>query len=489
VSGGDAAVSPDGERDRRTERILSGPLALEVLRFGAPLALGMGLQTAFNLVDAYIIARLPSGVSGPALGAIGICDQLAALGTIVSYGISVAAASLVSRAWGRGDHAEARRIAWQSGLLVLALGAILALVGGVGAGPLLRDVIGVKGQVAVRGADYLSVVMGGGITMFLMLHCASLLRAVGSAKTPVVFLLLGNAINFVLAVLFVYGPGDAPELLGFGPSWARALGIPRLELFGAGVATLLARAVVLVPLLFFAAKRLGFLRQPGSLVPEAPLLRQVLRLAWPSSAELVVRMFAMLLTHALVARAFTTATDQSATTALGIVFRFETMALFISIGWGSAVQTFVGQNLGAAQVARAKHSGYWAALYNTGMMALLALFYVSCAGAIVGFFDADPEVLGIAQSYLSWVAPSYVALGVGIVLGSVMQGAGAPQRALLIDVCVVLLVQVPASALLLSSSARTLQQVWLVVGLSYVALALTLLLSYRRGKFLRAALA
>ena len=119
-------------------------------------------------------------------------DQLAALGTIVSYGISVAAASMVSRAWGRGDKDEARRIAWQSGLLVLVLGAVLALLGGVFARPLLTGLIGVKGAVAERGADYLQVVMGGGVTMFLMLHCASLLRAVGSAKTPVFLLLLGN---------------------------------------------------------------------------------------------------------------------------------------------------------------------------------------------------------------------------------------------------------------------------------------------------------
>ena len=475
--------------DLRTERILRGPLALEVLRFGAPLALGMGLQTAFNLVDAYIIARLPSHVSGPALGAIGICDQLAALGTIVSYGISVAAASLVSRAWGQGDRNEARRIAWQSGLLVLGLGVVLALVGGLGARTLLIGVIGAKGAVAARGVDYLSVVMGGGLTMFLMLHCASLLRAVGSSKTPVVLLLVGNLLNFLFAVLFVYGPGDAPAFLAWGPPLARALGLPRLELFGAGVATLLARALILLPLALFTAKRLGFLRGAASLVPDAPVLRQVLRLAWPSSAELVVRMCAMLLTHALVARAFTSATDQSATTALGIVFRFETMALFISIGWGSAVQTFVGQNLGAALVARAKHSGYWAALYNTAMMALLALIYVRFAAPIVGFFDRDQQVLAIAQSYLAWVAPSYVALGIGIVLGSVMQGAGAPRRALVLDVCVVLLVQVPASALLLASPSRSLTQVWLVVALSYVALALALLTSYRRGHFLRAALA
>ena len=197
----------------------------------------------------------------------------------------------------------------------------------------------------------------------------------------------------------------------------------------------------------------------------------------------------MLLTHALVARAFTTPTDQSATTALGVAFRFETMALFVSIGWGSAVQTFVGQNLGIAAVSRAKHSGYWAALYNSLMLAILVLVYVRFAQPIIGFFDSDPEVLGFAKSYFSWVAPSYLALGVGIVLGSVMQGAGAPRLALGLDACVVLGVQLPGSLIVIMSAAPRPEQLWLVVALSYLAFALLLVQAYRRGNFLRAALA
>jgi putative MATE family efflux protein len=481
--------SSESRTDPRTERILHGSLPREVWRFGWPLSLGMGLQTAFNLIDAYLISRLPVEAKGSALGAIGVCDQVSALGTIVSYGISVAAASMVSRAWGRGDKDLARRVAWQSGLLVLALGALLALVGGFWARGLLADVVGVKGAVAARGSDYLALMLGGSVTMFLVLHCATLLRAVGSSKTPAALLVLANALNFGFAVLLIYGPGEAPPLLAWGPRLAHLLNAPRLELFGAGVATLLARALVLLPLLGITGRQLGFGKSWPSLQPENGLLRQLLSLAWPSSAELLVRMFAMLLTHALVARAFTTPTDQSATTALGVVFRFETMALFVSIGWGSAVQTFVGQNLGIAAVQRAKHSGYWAALYNTLMLAILALVYVHWAEPIIGFFDADPEVLGFAKSYLSWVAPSYLALGIGIVLGSVMQGAGAPRLALGLDTCVVLGVQLPGSIIVLMSKAPHPEQLWLVVALSYVAFALLLVQAYRRGNFLRTALA
>jgi Na+-driven multidrug efflux pump len=111
------------------------------------------------------------------------------------------------------------------------------------------------------------------------------------------------------------------------------------------------------------------------------------------------------------------------------------------------------------------------------------------AGPIVGFFDRDAQVLSIAQSYFAWVAPAYAALGIGIVLGSVMQGAGVPERALLLDGCVLLAVQLPASALVFLAADRSLVHVWMVVGTSYVALAATLLMSYRRGAFLSTAVA
>ncbi|MEN9577645.1 MAG: hypothetical protein RJA70_654, partial [Pseudomonadota bacterium] len=75
-------------------RIVDGWLPVEVARFGIPLAIGMGLQTTFNLVDAYIVAHIggPRGVAG--MAAIGSCDNIAAVGTILSYGLSIATGSI-----------------------------------------------------------------------------------------------------------------------------------------------------------------------------------------------------------------------------------------------------------------------------------------------------------------------------------------------------------------------------------------------------------
>ena len=354
-----------------SDRIVTGPLASTLFWFGAPLALGMGLQTTFNLVDAYLISRLDADVAGPSLGAIGICDQIAAIGSIVSYGISTATAALVAQADGRGDREAARRVAWQSMIMVSLWSIIFGVLGLGAAGFIMHDLVGAKGQVAELGTRYLRVILGGSFSIFFLLQVTTIQRALGSSKTPVAMLLFSNVLNLVLAVLLVYGPGDAPPVFAWGPPIARALHLPRMQVIGAAWATIIARTVTLLPLLFLVIKRFGLFSRGLRGGLDKTIAGTIYRIAWPSSTQLVIRILAMLAVHALVARTFTTQTDQTATTALGIVFRLETMALFVGLGWGSAAQTFVGQNLGAGNEQRATMSGWAGAFYNLCAMTIL----------------------------------------------------------------------------------------------------------------------
>jgi putative MATE family efflux protein len=475
--------------DSGAARVLSGRVSWQVLRFGAPIAVGMGLQTTFNLVDAYLIARLDPGTAGPSLGAIGICDQLAALGTIVSYGLSIATSAIVSRRYGEGDVRATQRVAWQSLLMVLVVSVVFGLLGVFGAPLLIRSFVGAKGQVAELGIEYLRVIVGGSASIFLLLHLTTLQRALGSSKTPILMLLLANVINFVLAVLLVYGPGPAPDFCAWGPNVSRALGLPRMGLLGAAWATVLARMIVLVPLFVAVARRFRLFLRPSWSGFDASIVRSIWTVGWPSSAQLVVRILAMLFVHSLVARAYTDVHDQSATTALGIVFRLETMALFVALGWGSAAQTFVGQNLGARQPRRAEAAGWYAAAYAAVMMLALALVYARFGRQIVSFFDAAPAVVRFAERYLHDVGPSYVGLGAGIVLGASIQGAGATRQTLLLDSLVVFAFQVPASLLVVSAFRLGPERLWQVVAMTYVSFAVVYGATYRRGRFLRTVIA
>jgi Na+-driven multidrug efflux pump len=213
-------------------------------------------------------------------------------------------------------------------------------------------------------------------------------------------------------------------------------------------------------------------------------MRRIWEIGWPTSSQLVVRVLAIFVVVAVAQRLYTTDGDQSMSTALGLVLRLETMALYVGLGWGSAAQTFVGQNLGAVQSARAKQSGWYATLYNALMMAAFAAACGLWGHQFVMLFDATPSVVSDAMDYLAIVAPSYIGLGIGIVLGSAIQGAGATRQSLRLDTLVILAVQIPlcVAAYVFEWPPKLL---WGAVFATYLAFALIYIVSYRQGSFLR----
>lgn len=474
--------------DAATRRILERPLGREIARFGIPLALGMALQTTFNLVDAYLVAQLPREEVSPAIGALGICDQVAALGTILSYGVSTASSAVVANRVGSGDREGVFRAAWQSMLVVAFLGLVFGVLGIAFAGPLVRDVIGAKGEVARFATSYLRVIVGGNFTIFLLLQFASIQRALGSAKTPVALMALGNALNVVFAIVLIFGDGPAPAAFAWGAPIARALHLPRMGMIGAAWATVIARAVVLIPNAIILARRFDIVLPPrGQRGPDWEELRRLIGVAWPSSAQMVIRIMAMLMVNSLVARFFTTEHDQTATTGLGLVFRVDTMALFIAMGWGSAAQTFVGQNTGAGRLRRASTSGWITTVYDGITNLLLTSLLLWNGEAILRIFDDDAAPIGVAMHYLGIVTPTYLGLGVGIVLGNAMAGAGATRTSMWTDIAVILGFQFPASILAVWVFGASLDTLFYIVGVTNVLSALVYASIYSRGHWRKAA--
>jgi putative MATE family efflux protein len=444
----------------------------------------MALQVTFNLVDAYLIAQLPQAEVGPAVGALGICDQLAAIGTILSYGVSTATGALLSNQKGAGDNEALKRTAWQSILVVTLLSTVFAIVGVAFAGTLVRDVIGAKGAVAKVATGYLRVIVGGSYSIFFLLQLTSIQRALGSAKTPVSLLVAGNLLNVLLAIVVVYGPGPSPPAFAWAGGIARALHVPRMGMLGAAWATIVARTLTLVPVTIILGKRFAIVLPPrGSRGPDRAVIASLVKIAWPSSAQFVVRIMAMLLVNSLVARFFTTPEDQTATTGMGLVFRLDTMALFVAMGWGSAAQTFVGQNMGAGHTNRAMTSGWLTALYDAVTNVLLVLLVYYAGERVLRVFDDDPKPVGVALDYLRIVAPSYLGLGVGVALGNAMAGAGATRTTLFVDLAVIFGFQTPVCIATTVVAGGSMQALFTCVAVTNVVSALAYAGVYARGRW------
>jgi Na+-driven multidrug efflux pump len=108
----------------------------------------------------------------------------------------------------------------------------------------------------------------------------------------------------------------------------------------------------------------------------------------------------------------------------GLASRLEYLQIPIVFGFGTALVTLVGTNIGAGQIQRARRAawiGAGVAAAVTGSVGLLAAFQPSLW---LGLFTADPSVLAIGAQYLHIVAPSYALFGLGLALYFAAQGAG-----------------------------------------------------------------
>jgi len=449
--------------DASRDRMLHGPLAWTVLRFGAPLAAAMILQVVFNLVDQYIVARLPPSVSDASLDALGICDMVAALGTILSYGVSSATSTLVAQARGRGDSRGVAEVAWGSIGLVTVLGVVFGLGAVLGSDFIVHDILGAKGAVRALAAGYLRVIVGGIVTVFVMFQVTAVQRALGQARQPLAIFAAGNILNLFLAVLLVYGSGPAPAVFAWGPPIAAALGLPRWGVVGAAWATVIARAIVMVVPVLLLRRSLGVVAHGAPLLPSRAVLNRIVDLAWPTSIQFMVRVGAVLVVTALVHHAYTTTHNSDAGTAYALCLRMETMALFISMGWGGAAQTLVGTNVGAGHFDRARRAAWIAGAYNVVTMALLAVLFIGAGEHFLRFFTTQDAIVDRATEYLALVGPSYTAFGFAIVLGNAPVAAGAPRLALLVDAGLVVAVQLPLMLLVAIGFHAPPRRLWVAI--------------------------
>lgn len=469
--------------ERTVLRITHGHLGWGVARFGLPLVVGMVLHTAFNLIDMFMISRLPNGAAG--LAALGLCDMIAAIATILSNGISTAAVALIARRTGSRNLTGVRRATYQSLLLVGAFSIVFGLLGIFGSDLIVRGVMQAKGETADIAVPYLQIMLGGCFSIFFLLQITAILRALGHSKSAAMLLVGGNVLNIVLNIFLIYGEGPYPDIFAWAEPIGRALGIPRFGVLGAAWATLIGRVVPVLIGAWLLARRPG--GPKFHLIYLRPMwseLKSLLRIGWPSSAQLVIRVGTILAFISLINANYTTTGDQSVLTGYSICLRLETMALFVGMGWGAAASSYVGTNIGAGLLSRAKNAGWVAALYNAGFMILLVAVYIVFAEPIVGFFDDSPEVLAVGREYLRIVGLSYCLVGVAVVLSQAMTGAGATLSSLVVDGATLLFLVIPGAIVVAETLDLPRLALWWTIFAGNAIAALGYVAYYWRGSFL-----
>jgi Na+-driven multidrug efflux pump len=265
-----AALPVDDARTRRRRT------DFEIWTLAWPVILSQVLVSFGSLVDIAMVGRL----SREAVAAVGYVTQYLWLTQSVLFAVGIACVALMARAIGARAPARARHAHAASLLVALGIAVIVTAVAVGVPGPLLR-LLEAQEAVVALGIPYMRLTVGSTLLLSVAIVIESALRADRDTRTPMRIALVATVVKILLNAVLIFG----------------ALGLPRLELVGAGLATVISQVVALA--LFVIASQRSRARSPVRLsrqdfAASRPLLSEVVRISMPAVAERVVMNAAMM---------------------------------------------------------------------------------------------------------------------------------------------------------------------------------------------------
>jgi putative MATE family efflux protein len=406
----------------------------------APNILLVVIQALSSAIDAFYLGRLgPEVLAGVALvfpfWTLMVTTSAGALGGGIS--------SSVARALGAGHRDDANQLVAHGLLLAAAAGLVFSGVMLLG-GPYFFPAMGGTGAALEAATTYSNVIFAGALFVWLVNALAASLRGSSEMVVPAIVVVAGEIFHMAFAPVLIFGFGLGVE--GAGVSLVTSYALRAVAL---GAYVLGRRASIRLPDQPFAIR-------PGS-------MWEVLRVGLPASVNTLMSNLNVMAITSLVG-----ASGVVALAGYGLAARLQFLLIPLVFGFGTALVTMVGTNIGAGLFQRARRVawiGAGVAAVSTGCVGVLVAFVPTIW---LGLFTSDAPVLAFGSMYLRIVGPTFALFGLGLALYFAAQGAGRVAPAMLAGV-VSLVVSVGGGFILIRALHTDLT--WL-----FVAIAIALVL-------------
>lgn len=381
-----------------TKDMTNGNSLKLIISFCIPMIMGNLLQQLYSMVDAIIVGKCIDLNALAAVGATGsICFLVIGFATGVCSGFCI----LVSQQYGADNYVKMRKYIANSCYLSIIIGAVLTVLTLLLTRPLL-ELMKTPEDIIQQAYEYLIMIFAGlAVTIFYNL-LASILRALGDSRSPLIFLGIASVINIILDYVFI-------KFCNMGVA-------------GAGLATVIAQAVSTVFCFLYMRKKFDILS----------FNKEELSFSGRDSIKLMSIGLPMALQYSITA--IGSITLQTAINNLGTVYVAAVTAAqkiqMIAQGpmecLGTAMATYCGQNRGARKYERItkglKESMIVSVIYCFAACGILVIFgrYISLL-----FIDKnDVDVINYAMYYLKINSAMFPLLGVLFIIRNSLQGLG-----------------------------------------------------------------
>ncbi len=375
-----------------TRDFTQGNIAKQLLLFALPFMASNALLVLYSTIDMVIVGEYV-GTAG--LSAVSQSSQIINFAAMVCLGFSNAGQVLIGQALGSGKRKEMNNIIGTLFTFITAL-ALLITIFVLTMRFWILDSIKIPEESYEMAKDYL-IICGAGLIFTAGYNLVSaVLRGMGDAKRPFLFIGIASVVNLVLDILFT--------------------GFMNMGVAGAAWATIIGQAVSFIFSLFYLFRRreqFGFDFQPKSFVPRFQYVKMIFSLGLPMAIQSGFINLSMLTVNSMINDISVVA---SATFGVGV--RIDDIFSKISLGIQYAAVPMISQNVGAGNNDRAKKVVHYAWLFSAVMTVVFVFLYLVFGKELFMLFSDDPLVHDLCGEFIRaiiWIFPAF----------AVMRGSGA----------------------------------------------------------------
>ena len=373
-----------------------GPIWQRLSAYAIPLIIGELFQLLYTLVDSVIVGNF---VGPSALAAIGASETIVKVLVGFFNGMAVGFTVIIARWFGARDRDKMDRSV--NGVLQLGflMGLIITILGLLLNRFILR-LVQTPPEVLPEAVVYLNVYFAGIMGFTLYHSAASVLHGVGEVRVPLYCLFISSAVNVALDLLLV---------LAFG-----------LGVFGVAAATVASQCLAA----FISLRALAVRKQLFTVsVRRYPLDRKTawlfLRMGLPTGFQKTITSISNVLVLSRIAHF-----GQACLAGWTVYNRVDHLLSVVAQSLGSALSTFVSQNLGARQFRRIEKGVRHTLAGGAGVFVLLSAMLILVRRPIVRAFGTDADMRYYAEGFIFYITLFKLTQLVMNVYAATLRGSG-----------------------------------------------------------------
>ncbi len=392
------------------------PSLRELFGVALPMVASQASETIMLFVDRLFLSRLGSlHLAASMSGGLSSFVFVSLFAGIVGY-----TNALVAQYY--GAKRRERCVATTVQGLWLALFFLPGVIAMIPIGRLVFVLAGHSAEQIDLGFTYYRILMFGGIFVLIRQAFVGFFLGIGRTRIVMIANVSGMVINIPLNYVLIFG----------------AFGMPRLEIVGAAIATIVGSTLIAV-VLGVAFVRHRYFREATTKERTAidrDLLSRLIRFGLPAGLELFLNVFAfnvfVQLAHSL---------GPGVAAAVTIVFNYDMLAFIPMVGLSVAVTSLVGRQMGAGSPDGARKATFLALrvgyVYAICMMSLFLFaprFLVSVFAG--GLSPSETELFELAVVMLRLASLYTIADITQLVFGGALRGAGDTRMVAVISVVI-----------------------------------------------------